>query len=62
MRYFRLTPEGLLAQSVFFHCSKAHDVNDTLFLDSSNIFEFNIVKNPDNSGRTEAWEIQPIVA
>jgi hypothetical protein len=36
-------------------------VNDTLFLDSSNIFEFNIVKNPDNSGRTEAWDIQPIV-
>jgi hypothetical protein len=61
MRYYRLTPEGLLAQSVFFHCSKAHDVNDTLFLDPSNIFEFNIVKNPDNSGRTEAWDIQPIV-
>jgi uncharacterized LabA/DUF88 family protein len=58
MRYYRLTPEGLQAQSVFFHCSKAHDVHDALFLDSSKIFEFTIVKNPDNSGRTEAWDIQ----
>ncbi len=60
MRYYSLEPEGLLPQSVFFHCSKAQDVSDSLFLDSSNIFEFNIVKNPDNSGRTEAWDIQSI--
>ena len=60
MRYYRLTTEGLLPQSVFFHCSKAQEVNDSLFLDSSNIFEFTIVKNPDNSGRTEAWDIRPI--
>ncbi len=62
MRYYRLTTEGLVAQSVFFHCSKAQDVNDALFLDSANIFEFTIVKNPDNSGRTEAWDIQSIDA
>jgi hypothetical protein len=62
MRYYRLKPEGLIAQSVFFHCSKAQDVNDALFLDSANIFEFTIVKNPDNSGRTEAWDIQSIDA
>jgi uncharacterized LabA/DUF88 family protein len=60
MRYYRLTTEGLLPQSVFFHCSKAQDVNDSLFLDASNIFEFTIVKNPDNSGRTEAWDIRTI--
>ncbi len=60
MRYYRLTPEGLLAQSVFFHCSKAPEVHDALFLDSSKIFEFTIVKNPDNSGRTEAWDIHYI--
>ena len=60
MRYYRLTPEGLQAQSVFFHCSKAQEVHDALFLDSSKIFEFTIVKNPDNSGRTEAWDIQCI--
>jgi uncharacterized LabA/DUF88 family protein len=62
MRYYRLKPEGLTAQSVFFHCSKAQDVNDALFLDPANIFEFTIVKNPDNSGRTEAWDIQSIDA
>lgn len=60
MRYYRLTPDGLQAQSVFFHCSKAQEVHDALFLDSSKIFEFTIVKNPDNSGRTEAWDIQCI--
>jgi uncharacterized LabA/DUF88 family protein len=57
MRYYTLNEEGLMPQSVFFHCSKATEVNDSLFLDSSNIFEFSIVKNPDNSSRTEAWGI-----
>jgi uncharacterized LabA/DUF88 family protein len=57
MRYYQLSREGLLANSVFFHCSKAVDVNDSLFLDSSNIFEFKIIKNAENDSRTEAWDI-----
>lgn len=57
MRYYNLSKGGLVPESVFFHCSKAQDVNDTLFLDSSNVFEFTIVTNPDNSNRTEAWDI-----
>jgi hypothetical protein len=60
MRYYRLRPEGLVPESVFFHCSKAHEVNDSLFLDASQIFEFTIVKNPDNNSRTEAWDIRSI--
>lgn len=60
MRYYELTSKGLLAGSVFFHCSKAVDVHDSLFLDSSNIFEFTIVKNGDNGSRTEAWYIHLI--
>jgi uncharacterized LabA/DUF88 family protein len=59
LRYYVLNKEGLTPQSVFFHCSKAPEVNDALFLDSSNIFEFSIVKNQDN-GRTEAFDIHSI--
>lgn len=58
MRYYSFTKDGLVPQSVFFHCSKASDINDSLFLDSSNIFEFTIVTNQDNNSRTEAWDIQ----
>ena len=58
MRYYTLSREGLIPQSVFFHCSKASDVNDSLFNDSSQIFEFSIVKNPENNSRTEAWDIR----
>ncbi len=58
MRYYSLSREsGLTAESVFFHCSKAVDVPDSMFQDSSNIFEFTIVGNADNNERTEAWEI-----
>jgi len=60
MRYYTLDRDGLVPQSIFFHCSKAPDVADSLFLDSSNIFEFTLVKNPDNNSRTEAWDIRPI--
>ncbi len=60
MRYYTLDKDGLQAQSVFFHCSKALEVNDAMFLDSSNIFEFNIVTNPDNGSRTEAWDIKVV--
>lgn len=58
MRYYSLKNDGLVSESVFFHCSKASDINDNLFLDSSNIFEFTIVTNPDNGRRTEAWDIR----
>ena len=57
MRYYSLGRDGLVPHSVFFHCSKAPEINDTLFLDSTNIFEFSIVKNQDNNSRTEAWDI-----
>lgn len=57
MRYYKLSREGLLAHSVFFHCSKAVDVHDSLFLDSSNIFVFSIIKNTENDSRTEAGDI-----
>jgi len=60
MRFYRLDKQGLHAQSVFFHCSRAVDVNDSMFLDSSTIFEFNIVANPDNGNRTEAWNIRAV--
>lgn len=60
MRYYTLDEDGLRAESVFFHCSKASEVNDSMFLDSSNIFEFNIVTNPDNGNRTEAWDIRVV--
>jgi uncharacterized LabA/DUF88 family protein len=62
MRYYILGKEGLTPQSVFFHCSKAPEVNDALFLDSSNIFEFTIMKNQENNSRTEAWDIHSIDA
>lgn len=59
LRYYTLEPsKGLVSESVFFHCSKAHEVNDNLFLDSSKIFEFKVVKNPDNGNRTEAHDIR----
>jgi len=57
MRYYSLKKEGLLPESVFFHFSKSNVANDTLFLDSANIFEFSITTNPENS-RTEASDIR----
>ncbi|MFV0437546.1 MAG: NYN domain-containing protein [Shewanella algae] len=61
MRYYSLVPsKGLVSESVFFHCSKAVEVNDSLFHDSANIFEFKVVKNPDNNNKTEAWDIRPL--
>jgi uncharacterized LabA/DUF88 family protein len=60
MRYYQLLPEGMQPQSVFFHCSKAAEINDSMFLDSANIFEFSIVTNPENNSRTEAWDITVI--
>ncbi|PID41173.1 MAG: NYN domain-containing protein [Proteobacteria bacterium] len=57
MRYYQLSEEGLKPQSVFFHCSKSSVVNDQVFLDTANIFEFSIIRNPENSNRTEAADI-----
>ncbi len=57
MRYYKLNEKGLLPETVFFHCSKSNLANDAVFLDSNNIFEFKIVKNNENNGRTEAWDI-----
>jgi uncharacterized LabA/DUF88 family protein len=58
MRYYIVDETGLQPETVFFHCSKSNVSNDSLFLDSSNIFEFSIVTNPDNDSRTEAWDIK----
>lgn len=57
MRYFVMKRDGLTAETVFFHCSRANISNDTLFLDPANIYEFRIVANSDNN-RTEAWDIR----
>lgn len=57
MRYFRFDGQRLSQESVFFHCSKAVDVNPLRFLDSSNIFEFAIESNSSQDDRTEALDI-----
>ncbi len=57
MKYYSLEEDGLKAESVFFHCSKAIDVQDSMFLDSSNIFEFSLTENTDGGRRTEAVNI-----
>ena len=60
MRYYALSEDGLQPQTVFFHCSKSNVANDQVFLDSSNIFEFSIVRNLENNNRTEAADIMLI--
>ncbi len=57
MKYYSLADDGLKAESVFFHCSKAVDVHDALFADSSNIFEFSLVESLEGGKRTEAVNI-----
>ncbi len=59
MRYFVIKPEGLEAETIFFHCSRSNVTNDALFLDPAAIFEFRIVVNTDNN-RTEAWDIRAL--
>ena len=54
MRYYVLEQEGLQTETVFFHCSKSNVASDVVFLDPGNIFEFDIVQNPENNNRTEA--------
>lgn len=57
MRYYAMKKEGLVPETVFFHCSKSNVAHDGVFLDSNNVFEFKIVKNSENNSRTEAWDI-----
>ncbi len=57
LRHYKLTSAGLRGENVFFHCSKATTTSDAVFLDATNIFEFEIVQNPENNNRTEAAEI-----
>jgi len=57
MRYYQLSEAGLEPQTIFFHCSKSNANNDHVFLDSSHIFEFSIIKNSENNNRTEAKDI-----
>jgi len=60
MRYFRLTREKLIPESVFFHRSKAQVESDQVFLNPNGIFEFRIAPNPLNENRPEAWEVRPL--
>jgi len=57
MRYYVLGKAGLITETVFFHCSKSNVTGDSIFQDSSAIFEFDIVQNKDNNNRTEAVDI-----
>ena len=57
MRYYVLSADGLQTETVFFHCSKSNVASDVVFLDPGNIFEFDIVQNPENNNRTEAVHI-----
>jgi hypothetical protein len=57
MRYYVLGVRGLQTETVFFHRSKSNVASDIVFLDSGNIFEFEIVENPENNNRTEAVQI-----
>jgi uncharacterized LabA/DUF88 family protein len=59
MRYYTIKPEGLAAETIFFHCSKSNVTNGALFLDPASIFEFRIVINADNN-RSEAWDIRAL--
>lgn len=57
-RYYHLKDHGLEADTVFFHCSRSTLETDQYFLNTSRIFEFRIVQNPDNENRSEAWDIR----
>lgn len=58
MRYYRLRNQTLVADSVFFHRSKAQADSDQVFANPTNIFEFRIAPNPANDNRTEAWDVR----
>lgn len=60
LRYFKLEEGRLTSRTVFFHHSKSALATDSYFQDSSNIFEFRIVDNPENNNRTEALDVRLI--
>jgi uncharacterized LabA/DUF88 family protein len=58
-RFFRMQSDHILrAETVFFHLSKSTLEGDYYFQDPTRIFEFRIVDNPHNEGRTEACDIR----
>ncbi|RUM33586.1 MAG: NYN domain-containing protein [Desulfobulbus sp.] len=57
-RYFIRKNNGLSAKTVFFHLSKSTLDGDYYFQDTHRIFEFQIVNNPANDNRSEAWNIR----
>ena len=57
LRYYDLSAQGLKPETVFFHCSRSNLTSDHIFLDSSQIFEFTVVRNTENNNRTEAADI-----
>jgi len=61
MRYYRLSTEGLLSDTVFFHRSKAAaELESQVFVNPMSIFEFRIAPNSQNGNRPEAWDIRPL--
>uniref|UniRef100_UPI004055B08E LabA-like NYN domain-containing protein n=1 Tax=Candidatus Electronema sp. TaxID=2698783 RepID=UPI004055B08E len=59
-RFFRMITEthSLKPETVFFHLSKSTLEGDYYFQDPTRIFEFRVVENPHNEGRSEAWDIR----
>lgn len=59
MCYYRLVPEGLQSETVFFHCSKSEcEQEPQVFANPLNIFEFRIVSNSSNKNRLEATDVK----
>ena len=57
-RYFILEDSGLIAKTVFFHCSKSEHENDgQVFTSATNVFEFQIVPTTRDSAKVEAQNI-----
>ncbi|MCI5147691.1 MAG: NYN domain-containing protein, partial [Candidatus Electrothrix sp. AR3] len=57
-RFYRMKNKELYPETVFFHLSKSTLEGDYYFQDSTRIFEFRIIENPSNEGRSEAWDIR----
>jgi uncharacterized LabA/DUF88 family protein len=63
MRFYRLQPDGLASDTVFFHRAKAAvDLGPQMFANPAGIFEFRVAPNPQNDNRPEAWDIRPMTA
>lgn len=57
-RYYRMGVDGIEPESVFFHLSRSLLSGDYYFNDLYRIFEFRVVDNSANDGRSEAWDIR----